>query len=90
MYDKDDRKKKPLMEGSLECDVPLDSSQAVTTLEFHIPGDAGPGRKWILDVVWNGLKGETLSKNLYMFRTEEPQGGEYRYEPVYPEYPAVL
>ena len=89
IYEKDDKNKKPLMEGRLDCDVPRDSAQAMKTLEFTIPGDAGPGRKWILDVAWNGPKGETLSKNLYMFRTEGPSKGDYKYEPVYPEYPAV-
>jgi beta-mannosidase len=82
-----DEQKKPLLKGEMAADVPPDSSQSLTNVEFRIPKNARPGEKWILSAEWLDSKGATLSSNAYMFGTEAPAQQKRRYEPVYPEYP---
>jgi beta-mannosidase len=89
IYDFEDKEKKAQSSGALDADVPGNSSKAVLTVRHGIPKDAPPGKRWVLDVSWTDQAGKPLSHNAYMFRTESPRTGEYRYEPRYPRYPPV-
>jgi len=89
IYDAADRDKKSLQEGKAGVDSPADSSRPAQTVKFNIPATAQPGQKWVMEVAWSDSAGKHLSKNAYMFGIAKPQTGEFRYEPINPQYPAA-
>jgi len=78
-----------LAEGAVPVALAPDSSACQREVSFSIPGDAGPGEKWVLSAQLTTNRGVVLSSNCYMFGTREKKKGGFRYEPIYPEYPPL-
>lgn len=90
IYKKDDDKKEAVLKGTLETDVPADSSKNYGEVQFKIPKDAKPEDRWVLDVVLKDASGGELNKNNLVFGVSGKQKGKpFKYEPVHEDYPPV-
>lgn len=76
-----------MSEGIFFADSKVDSAHKAGKVKFKIPKGSEVGKKWVLDVTWNNSSGKKLSHNDYMFGIEKKQAGEFRHDPMYPEYP---
>lgn len=86
----DDETKTPIISGTVDYDIPADSSQSCMNAQYRIPDDAKPGDNWVLYAELKDNTGKVINDNDVIFGvTGGKKGKPFKYEPIHPEYPPV-